>query len=86
MVTKIKRNVICVLSDQHNLTPKRVRDTRFVKNVRILTSAIAYHDRGLVDEVHHILNNSRVVPDVVSPSAFKPKCLSHFPNLAVRGF
>jgi hypothetical protein len=70
-VPKVKRNIVLALCDQDHLPPQRVGDARFIENVRVSTCAVTHDDAGAVDKCNHILNDSGILPNVVSPPAPK---------------
>src|SRR3546814_10493224 len=63
---KVERNVRRVLSDENHLASERVSNACLVKHVWITPRAVANHDTRTVDERHHILNDRRVLPNIVS--------------------
>src|SRR3990167_3064337 len=67
-VAKIKRDVMFALRDYNYFAAERVSDPGLVEHVRVSTREIANDDAGSIDEVHHVLNNARCFPYLVSAS------------------
>lgn len=75
-VSQIERNIVLALCNKNHLTPKRVRNTRLIEHVWVSAGAVAYDDARTVDEGNHVLNDCRVLPNVVRPPATKASIAS----------
>ena len=64
-MAEVKRNIRIDLSNQHHLAPKSVSNADFVKDVCISTGTVANHHKGLVYEIHDILNDGGCFPNLV---------------------
>ena len=82
-VPKIKRNVVLALGDQYHLPPQRVRDARFIENIRISTCAVTYDNAGTVDKRNYILNDRSILPNVIGPPAPKTHVFGSFTNAVI---
>ncbi len=69
-VPKIKWNIRFRLSDKDNVASQRMSDSDFIEDVRLTCCAIADDQSRAINKRDNILNDSRILPDVIrSPAA-----------------
>src|SRR5687767_2288756 len=66
---EVEGNVVSVLGDRNDRPPKRMRDPRFIKHVRVLVGEVADDDVRSIDQRKNILNDLVLFPNVVSSLA-----------------
>lgn len=73
---QIERDIGLALRDKNHLTPKRVRNAGLIKHIRVSACAVAYYDARTVDEGDDVLNDCRVLLNVIRPLAAKASIAS----------
>lgn len=84
-MTQIKRNIVLILSDENDLASKGMSNARFVEHIWVTACAVTDHDPRSIDQRDDVLNDCRVLPDIIRSPASQASIVSGLADAVVNG-